>query len=107
MSRAAPWRKSDQMFVCFGSHKKGLPSKQKTSKWIVRAIYLAYDSSGQPSPLVVRAHSTRSTAASKPLLSGVSLQEGCDAAVWSSPLKFVRFYSLDLDTAPGSQVLLI
>ena len=54
---------------------------------------------------MVRAHSTRGMAASKALLSGVSLQEVCDAAGWSSPLTFVRFYSLDLDAAPGSQVL--
>ena len=105
--RAAPWRKSDQLFVCFGSPKKGLPaSKQTISKWIVEAISLAYESSGQPCPLVVRAHSTRSMAASKALLSGVSLQEVCDTVGWFSPLTFVRFYSVDLDAAPGSLVLL-
>ncbi|XDV39759.1 hypothetical protein PO909_008949 [Leuciscus waleckii] len=105
--RSSPWRKSDQLFVCFGSPKKGLPaSKQTVSEWIVEAISLAYESSGQPCPLEVRAHSTRSMAASKALLSGVSLQDVCDAAGWSSPLTFVRFYSLDLDAAPGSQVLI-
>ncbi|XDV35947.1 hypothetical protein PO909_005809 [Leuciscus waleckii] len=107
LHRAAQWRRSDQLFVCFGSPKKGLQaSKQTISKWIVEAISLAYESSGLPCPLAVRAHSTRSMAASKALLSGVSLQEVCDAAGWSSPLTFVRFYSLDLEAASGSQVLL-
>ncbi|XDV38776.1 hypothetical protein PO909_008118 [Leuciscus waleckii] len=104
--RAALWRKSDQLFVCFGSPNKGGPvSKQRMSKWVVEAISLAYEAAGQPSPLAVRSHSTRSMAASKALISGVSLQDVCDAAGWSSPHTFVRFYSLDLDSAPGSHVL--
>ncbi|KAI2647055.1 putative rhizopine catabolism regulatory protein MocR [Labeo rohita] len=37
--RAARWRKSDQLFVCFGPPKRGLPaSKQSLSRWIVDAI---------------------------------------------------------------------
>lgn len=71
VDRAALWRKTDQLFFCFGSPKKGLPaSKQPVSKWIVEAISLASEVSGQPSPLAVRAHSTRSMAASKALLFG-------------------------------------
>ena len=104
--RAALWRKSEQLFVCFGPPKKGSPvSKQRMSKWVVEAISLAYESAGQPSPLTVRAHSTRSMAASKALLSGVSLHDVCDAAGWSSPHTFVRFYDLDLSSTPGAQVL--
>ncbi|CAM4528872.1 unnamed protein product [Leuciscus chuanchicus] len=89
--RAALWRKSDQLFVCFGSPNKGGPvSKQRMSKWVVEAISLAYEAAGQPSPMAVRSHSTRSMAASKALISGVSLQDVCDAAGWSSPHTFVR-----------------
>ncbi|CAM4589530.1 unnamed protein product [Leuciscus chuanchicus] len=73
------------------------------SKWVVEAISLAYEAAGQPSPWAVRSHSTRSMAASKALISGVSLQDVCDAAGWSSPHTFVRCYSLDLDSTPGSQ----
>ncbi|XP_026100385.1 uncharacterized protein LOC113071237 [Carassius auratus] len=103
--RTSSFRKSDQLFVCFGSPKIGLPAtKQTLSKWIVGAILLAYESSDLPCPLGVRAHSTRSMVASRALLSGASLQDVCDAAGWSSPLTFVRFYSLDLDATPGSQV---
>ncbi|XP_048024136.1 LOW QUALITY PROTEIN: uncharacterized protein LOC125253920 [Megalobrama amblycephala] len=104
--RAAPWRKSEQLFICFGSPKKGAPvSKQRMSKWIVEAISLAYESAGLPSPLAVRAHSTRSMAASKALLFGASLQDVCDAAGWSSPHTFMRFYDLDLSSTPGARVL--
>ncbi len=85
---------------------KGSPaSKQRMSKWVVEAISLAYESAGQPSPMAVWSHSTRSMAASKALISGVSLQELCDAAGWSSPHTLIRFHSLDLDSTPGSQVL--
>ncbi len=62
--RAALWRKSDQLFVCYGPYKKGLPAnKQTLSRWIVDAITTSYESSGLPSPLGVRAHSTRGMAA--------------------------------------------
>ncbi len=90
--RAAPWHKNEQLFVCFGPPNKGYPaSKQKMSKWVVEAISLAYESAGQPSPMAVRSYSTRSMAASKALISGVALQEVCDAVGWSSPHTFVRF----------------
>ncbi len=36
---------------------------------------------------------------------GVLLEDICVAAGWSSLHTFIRFYNLDLDTAPGSQVL--
>ncbi len=104
--RATLWRQNKQLFVCFGPPNKGSPaSKQRMSKWVVEAISLAYESAGQPSPLAVWSHPTRSMAASKALISGVALQEVCDAAGWSSTHTFVRFYSLDLDSTPSSQVL--
>ncbi|KAL0196189.1 hypothetical protein M9458_009761, partial [Cirrhinus mrigala] len=79
--RAARWRKSDQLFVCYGPPKKGLPaSKQTLSRWIVDAICSAYESSDLPSPLGVKAHSTRSMAASKAFLAGVPMQDICNAA---------------------------
>ncbi len=104
--RAALWRKSDQLFVYYGPYKKGIPAdKQTLSRWIVDAITTYYGSSDLPSPLGVRAHSTRGMAASKALLSSVPMHDICDAAGWSTPLTFVRFYSLDLDATPCSSVL--
>ncbi|KAL0154229.1 hypothetical protein M9458_050483 [Cirrhinus mrigala] len=104
--RAAVWRRADQLFVCYGPLKRGLPaSKQTLSRWIVDAISFAYDSSGLPSPLGVKAHSTRGIAASKAFMSGVPMQDICSAAGWSTPLTFVRFYNFDLRVSPGSSVL--
>ncbi|KAL0188444.1 hypothetical protein M9458_015543, partial [Cirrhinus mrigala] len=104
--RAALWRKTDQLFVCYGPPKRGLPaSKHTLSHWIVDAITQAYEFSDLPSPLGVKAHSTRGISASKTFTSDVPMQDICDAAGWSTPLTFVRFYDLDLRVAPGSSVL--
>ncbi len=81
---AALWHKNEQLFICFGPSDKGSPaSKQRMIKWVIEAISLAYESTGQPSPMAVRSHSTRNMAASKALISGVALQEVCDAEGWS------------------------
>ncbi len=53
------------------------------------------------SPLGIRAHSTRAVASSQAFLSGSSMGDICAAAGWSSPSTFVKFYSLDVRTAPG------
>ena len=104
--RTALWRKADQLLVCFGPPKRGFPaSKQTLSQWIVESISLAFKSSGLPSPLGVKAHSTRAVVASKAFLAGVSLQDICNAAGWSTPLTFARFYDLDTRATPGSSVL--
>ncbi len=81
---AALWHKNEQLFICFGPSDKGSPaSKQRMIKWVIEAISLAYELTGQPSPMAVRSHSTRNMAASKALISGVALQEVCDAEGWS------------------------
>ncbi|XP_073705528.1 uncharacterized protein [Garra rufa] len=104
---AALWRRTDQLLVCYGKPKRGLPAgKQTLSRWIVDAICSAYESSGLPAPLGAKAHSTRAMATSKALLSGVPLQDICNAAGWSTPLTFVRFYELDLSATPGTSALL-
>ncbi len=91
---------------CFGAGRRGLAtSKQRISHWVRDAISLAYEVRGHPSPLSLRAHSTRGVASSQALFRGVPLEDICEAAGWSSPHTFVRFYNLDLDTAPGSEVL--
>ncbi len=105
--RAALWRKADQLLVCHGPPKKGLPASKRTlSWWIVDAVTVAYESSDLPSPLGVKAHSTRSVAASKAFLAGVPMQDICDAVGWSTPLTFIRIYDLDLRATPDSSLLL-
>ncbi len=59
IERSAPFRQSEQLFVCFGGHTKGSPvTKQKLFRWIIDTIKLAYSSLGQLCPMGVRAHST-------------------------------------------------
>ncbi|MCI4382167.1 hypothetical protein PGIGA_G00260660, partial [Pangasianodon gigas] len=100
--RTALWRKADQLLVCFGPPKRGFPaSKQTLSRWIVESISLASESSGLPSPLGVKAHSTRAVAASKAFLAGVSLQDICNTAGWSTPLTFASHSRLLCPCALG------
>ncbi len=106
VDRSKVWRKSPQLLICFGAGRRGLAtSKQRISHWVRDAISLAYEAQELPSPLSLRAHSTRGVASSQALFRGVPLEDICVAAGWSSPHTFVRFYNLDVDTAPGSQVL--
>ncbi len=106
VDRSKVWRKSPQLLICFCAGRRGLAtSKQRISHWVRDAISLAYEARNLPSPLSLRAHSTRGVASSQGLFRGVPLEDICVAAGWSSPHTFVRFYNLDVDTAPGSQVL--
>ncbi len=106
VDRSKVWRKSSQLLVCFGAGCRGLAtSKQRISHWVRDTISLAYEARNLPSPLSLRAHSTRGVASSQTLFRGVPLEDICVAAGWSSPHTFVRFYNLDIDTAPGSQIL--
>ncbi len=66
------WRKSSQLLVCFGAGRRGLAtSKQRISHWVRDAISLAYEARKLPSPLSLRAHSTRGVASSQALFIGV------------------------------------
>ncbi len=106
VDRSKVWRKSPQLLICFGAGRRGLAmSKQRISHWVRDAISLAYEARNLPSPLSLRAYSTRGVASSQALFRGVPLEDICVVAGWSSPHTFVRFYNLDVDTAPGSQVL--
>ncbi|XP_038128389.1 uncharacterized protein LOC119774782 [Cyprinodon tularosa] len=97
MDRTQSFRRSDQPFVSWAEPRKGQPiTKQRLAHWVVEAIALAYGSRGLQPPAGLRAHSTRGMAASWALFRGVSVQDICSAANWSSPLTFVRFYMLDV-----------
>jgi hypothetical protein len=105
VDRTQSLRTSDQLFVCYGGQQKGKAvSKQRLAHWIVDAIILAYDSQGEPCPPGLRAHSTRSVAASWALAQGASLTDVCRAAGWATPNTFARFYSLRVESV-ASRVL--
>ncbi len=81
VTRTRSVRSSEQLFVCHGGQQKGKAvSKQRLAHWIVEAVALAYQSQGEPCPLGVRAHSTRSFASSHALAHGASLADICRAA---------------------------
>ncbi len=106
VDRSSQWRKSLQLLLCFGAGRRGLAASNHTiSHWVRDAISLAYEVRSLPSPHLPSAHSTRGVASSQALFRGVPLEDICMAAGWSSPHTFVRFYNLDVNTAPGSQVL--
>ncbi len=97
IERSASYRKSKQLFVGFGNCAKGGPvTKKRISGWLMDAIPLAYSYLGLQCPIGVRAHSTRGIASSWAWSSGVSISDICEAAGWSSPSTFVRFFNLDV-----------
>ncbi len=99
------FRSSEQLLVCYGGQQKGKAvSKQRLAHWIVDAIALAYQSQGEPCPMGVRAHSTRSVASSYALAHGASLADIGRAAGWATPNIFARFYSLRVEPV-SSRVL--
>ncbi|KAL0147528.1 hypothetical protein M9458_057156, partial [Cirrhinus mrigala] len=52
MERTQPFRRSEQLFVCYGGQQKGKAvSKQRISHWLVNAIRMAYLARGLPCPL--------------------------------------------------------
>ncbi len=105
MDRTRSIRSSEQLFVCHGGQQKGKAvSKQRLTHWIVEAVALAYQSQGEPCPLGVRAHSTRSVASSHALVHGASLADICRAAGWATPNTFARFYNLRVEPV-SSRVL--
>ncbi len=105
VDRTRSFRSSEQLLVCYGGQQKGKAvSKQRLAHWIVDAIALAYQSQGEPCPMGVRAHFTRSVAFSYALAHGASLADICRAAGWATPNTFARFYSLRVEPV-SSRVL--
>ena len=101
--RTALFRASvKQLFVTHGPGKAaGKAAATPTlSRWILEAIRLAYSSKGLDVPDGLRAHSTRAGASSWAVAEGVSIQEVCMAANWSSLSTFATFYRLDV-SAPS------
>ena len=97
VERTRGLRTSNQLLVCHGDRSRGKPlSKNRLSHWIVDAIALAYAAMGVTPPEGIKAHSTRGVAASWALLRGVSVEDMCAAASWSSHHTFVRYYCLDM-----------
>ena len=88
---------SIQLFVAYGKSVRGQPiSKQRLSKWLQETICFAYVSEGRPAPSGVKGHQTRKQAVSMAELAGVSPDQICEAATWTSTCTFAKFYCLNL-----------
>uniref|UniRef100_UPI003AAB97E8 uncharacterized protein n=1 Tax=Centroberyx gerrardi TaxID=166262 RepID=UPI003AAB97E8 len=97
VERTAAVRSTQQLFVHYSEASVGKPlSKQRLSHWLCDGIAHAYVNAGRTPPPSIRAHSTRSVAASTALFGGVSVRDICTAASWSSPCPFIRFYLMDV-----------
>ena len=108
VAKTRSFRTSDQLWVCFGAGTRhgGPLSKTRLARWIVEAIRAAYASAGQLAPEGIRAHSTRGVAASWALFQGVSVEDMCAAASWSSHHTFVKYYSLDVSGSHFARAVL-
>lgn len=91
------FRKTDQFFVCYSGPRKGeAASKMTIARWIRVCIQKAYISLGKPLPTGLKAHQTRSVAASWAQFNGTSMLDICNTATWSDQCTFARHYQLNL-----------
>lgn len=60
---------------CALGHLEKVSNIQAENEQVDSRISLAYEASGQPIPMAVRVHSSRSIVASKAILSGETLQD--------------------------------
>ncbi|KAI2665765.1 tRNA-5-methyluridine(54) 2-sulfurtransferase [Labeo rohita] len=98
LERSQHFRRSGQLFVCYGGQQKGKAvSKQRISHCLVDVIRMAYQARGFPYPLGVITHSTRGIAALVALANGASLTDIYRAAGWAIPNILARFYNLCME----------
>ena len=94
--RTVDSRSTSQLFVVMNARQRKAVSKPTLSSWLVDAIRLAYTQAGAEVPAALKAHSTRGVSTSWALSKGVSIDEICAAANWSSPSTFATYYHLDV-----------
>uniref|UniRef100_A0A803JAC4 Tyr recombinase domain-containing protein n=1 Tax=Xenopus tropicalis TaxID=8364 RepID=A0A803JAC4_XENTR len=101
--RTQSLRQSDSLFLLFGGPRAGFPaSKRSIARWLVLLISEAYNKAGRPTPMTIRAHATRKVSTSWALYHEASLETICQAATWSSPHTFTKFYKFDVfNSAPA------
>lgn len=84
---------SDKWISCFYALKQSVGAR--LSHWGVETIQMAFKEMDGPPLLGLRPHSTQGVATSS------SLKEICDAATWSSPSTFTKFYRLNVAASPS------
>jgi hypothetical protein len=91
-------RKPDvhQLFVTFKAGAEGNPvSKSRISSWLVQVISRAYSYFGKEIPPGIKGLSSRALGASLACERGMSMEDICRAATWSSSSVFAQHYRLD------------
>ncbi|XP_062830694.1 paraspeckle component 1 isoform X1 [Anolis carolinensis] len=97
LNRTKPFHSSPKLFLKYRKDTRGSPvSPQRLSGWVVATIRLAYQMAGKDPPMHIKGHSTRAVATSIAFNHGVPLEDICKAAIWSTPLTFVKHYKLDI-----------
>ncbi|CAJ0921958.1 unnamed protein product, partial [Ranitomeya imitator] len=95
VSRTAPFRQTDALFVLPAGHRKGLAASKSTiTRWIRSTIQEAYRVRIKPIPAGLRAHSGRSVGASWAIRNQASAEQVCKAATWSSLHTFSKHYNI-------------
>ncbi len=89
---------SSHLYVLVDVQKDCLCPSKGCHTGLSTEIALAYSSKGVECPIGVRAHSTRGLASSWAWANGISIQDICMVAGWSSPSSFVRSYNLDVSS---------
>lgn len=109
LERVKDFRRSSHL-VGFCRQKKGQQALKATiARWIRQTISVAYEQAGKGDPTSIKAHSTWSLATSWAERAGVSVEQICRAATWTSQNTFLRHYRVELlssqDLAIGRKVL--
>ena len=92
-----PFRRTDQFLVCYSGARKGqAASKMTIARWIRVCIEKAYRVKGEPLPTGLKAHQTRSQAATWAQFNNTTISDICKTATWSDGCTFARHYQLNL-----------
>ena len=92
LERTSPFRQSDRLLVTYAVRRPGFAlSSQRLAHWLVDGITEAYVRSNKPAPRLT-AHSTRGTAVSIAVLSGVDWEVVRQAAAWLGDRTFLSHY---------------
>ena len=103
LDRTRPLRGKESFLFITTKEPFKRASKVTLSNWVKEAISGTYShlSREDRQAMHIRAHDTRGVSASWAHLAGVSIPEILDAAAWSTPITFARFYLKDLPNIKG------
>ena len=97
VSATKAFRQTDQFFVCYQGARKGhAASKMTIARWIRSCIEEAYKARKVSLPTGLKAHQTRSQAATWAQFNSATILDICRTATWADECTFARHYQLNL-----------